>query len=114
MIRMAMDAFRLRCIRLKPVKSPTHLTVCGNFLVARDAQPGLRSWRERLVTVAALLLELGMSGDDRPGHDELFEQALRLQARRYRAGHADPDHERTNEWPAQPRASTQKKCAAKT
>jgi hypothetical protein len=73
MICMTMAALRFHCIRLTPVKSPAHLTVCENFFVARKAEPSLRPWRERLVTVAALLLKLGMPGDDRPRHDELFE-----------------------------------------
>jgi hypothetical protein len=73
MICVTMGTFLFRCIRLTPVKSAARPTVCDNFLVAREAEPRLRSGRERLVTVGALLLELGMSGDDRPGHDELFE-----------------------------------------
>jgi hypothetical protein len=73
MICVTMGTFLFRCIRLTPVKSAARPTVRDNFLVAREAKPRLRSGRERLVTVAALLLELGMPGDDRPGHDELFE-----------------------------------------
>jgi hypothetical protein len=72
-IRMTMGALLFRCIRLTPVKSPTHLTVCGNLLVTCKAEPSLRLWRERLVTVAAILLKLGVSGDDRARHDEPLE-----------------------------------------
>ena len=66
------------------------------------------------MTVAALLLELAMPGEDRPRRDELLKQALGSHGRRYGAGHDDTDHERTCEPPAQERASAQKKCAAKT
>jgi hypothetical protein len=72
MIRMTMGAFLFRCIWLTPVKSLVHTTVCDNLFVARKAEPSLRFWRERLVTIAALLLKLGMSGDHRPRHDKLF------------------------------------------
>ena len=72
-IRMTMVAFLLRCLRIAPMKRPTGLAIGGNVLVAGHAEPRLRPWRKRFVTVAALLLELGMSGHERPGHNELFE-----------------------------------------
>jgi hypothetical protein len=72
-IGMTMVAFLFRGVRLTPVKSLTRRTVRSNFFVARQAESSLRPSRERLVTVAALLLKFGMSVDDRPGHDKLFE-----------------------------------------
>jgi hypothetical protein len=65
------------------------------------------------VTIAAILLELGVPAHERPGHDELLEQALCPHSWRYGTDH-DPDHKRTYEPPTQQPASTQKKCAAKT
>jgi hypothetical protein len=41
-IRMTMGAFRFCCVRFTPVISPAFLTVCGNLLVARKAEPRLR------------------------------------------------------------------------
>ena len=73
MICMTMGAFLFHCIWLTPVKSPHIVAVCGNLLMARKAKPSLRVRRERLVATAALLLELGMSGDDRSGHDQFLE-----------------------------------------
>jgi hypothetical protein len=93
-IRMTMAAFLFRCLRIAPMKPRTGLAICGNFLVAGHAEPRLRAWRKRFVAVAALLLELGMSGHERPGCDELFEQVLRPHRRCYDASHADPDHKR--------------------
>ncbi|HEY6257721.1 MAG TPA: hypothetical protein VIY51_18220 [Xanthobacteraceae bacterium] len=72
-IRMTMNAFLLRRIRITSVQPPAHLTVGGNFLVARETEPRLRTLRKRLVTVPALLLELGMPGHQRPGHDKPLE-----------------------------------------
>jgi hypothetical protein len=66
-----------RCIRLTPVKSPGHLTVRRDFLVACEAEPGLRPSRERLVAVGAVLLEFFMPADERPRYDQLFEHVLR-------------------------------------
>ena len=70
-IRVAIVAFLFLRIWLPAVKSLIRRTIRGNFLVARKAQPSLRPSRERLMTVAALLLELAMPGDDRPRRDEL-------------------------------------------
>jgi hypothetical protein len=94
-IRMTMVAFLLRRLRIAPMKCPMGLPIGGNCFVAGYAKPRLRPWRKRLVTVAALLLELGMSGHERSGHDELLEQVLRSHRRCYDTGHTDPDHERS-------------------
>jgi hypothetical protein len=75
-IRMTMVAFLLRRLGIAPMKRAAGLAIGGNFFVAGRAESRLRPWRKRLVTVAAFLLELGMSGHERPGHDELFEQVL--------------------------------------
>ena len=91
MIRMAGIAFLFGCIRLTSVQSPARQAVRGNLLVTRQAEPRLRPARERLVAIAALLLELGMTGDQRRRHHELLEYALRLHRGRHSAGHDDPD-----------------------
>jgi hypothetical protein len=51
------------------------------------------------MAVAAILLELGVSRDDRPGRDKLLEQGLRSRRRRHNAG--DADCERAGESPVQ-------------
>jgi hypothetical protein len=72
-IGMTMVAFLFRCLRTASMKSSKGLAIGGNVLVAGHAEPRLRSRRKRLVTVATLLFELGMSGREWPGHDELLE-----------------------------------------
>src|SRR5215469_992518 len=76
-IGVALAALLLACIRAKPMKPPSRLTVGGDLLVTGQAKLGLRARRERLVTVAALLLELGMPGHERPRRGQPLEQALR-------------------------------------
>lgn len=99
-IGMAIVAFLFRRPRIASMKSPTGLAIGGNVLVTGGAEPRLRSWRKRLVTVAALLFELGMSGREWPGHDELLEQVLCFHCGCY-AGHTDPDHKRLQEFASQ-------------
>jgi hypothetical protein len=77
MICMTMVAFLFR-IRLASMKAPARRAIHRNFLVAVQAAPRLGFPREGLVTIAALLLQLCMSFDDRPRHDKLFKQGLRL------------------------------------
>jgi hypothetical protein len=72
-IGMTMVAFLFRCLRIASMESFTGLAIGGNVFVAGHAEPRLRSRRKRLVTVAALLFELGVSGRKRPGHHELLE-----------------------------------------
>jgi hypothetical protein len=113
-IRMTMGAFLCPCIRLAPVESPARQPVRGYFFVARKTETRLRLSRERFVTRAALLLELGMSGDERTGHNQVLERVLRPRRRYRRAGHNKPDDdpECMCAWPAQRQAPTQNKCAA--
>jgi len=66
------------------------------------------------MTIAAVLLELGVPAHERPGHDELLEQILRSHGRRCSTEHSDTDHQRAYEPRTQSQASIQKKCAAKT
>jgi len=114
MVGMTMGAFLFLRIRLPPMESPARRLVRRDVFVARKAKPRLRLPRKRLVTAAALLLELGVPGHQRSGHDQVLEQILRPRDRRHSAGHDNPHHdrERACEWPAQQRASHQKKCAA--
>lgn len=105
-IRMTMVAVLALGLSLAPVKSFSQGTIRGYLFVTRQAEPRLRSLREWLVAVAAVLLEFGMSGDDRPGHDKLLEKGLRLRHRRHDARNGDPDCERAGESPAQLATST--------
>jgi len=100
-IRMTMVAFLLRRLGIAPMKRAAGLAIGRNVLVAGRTESRLRPRRKRFVTVAALLLELGMSGHERPGHDELLERVLCSHRRCYHAGHTDPDHERSLESPFQ-------------
>ena len=100
-IRMTMVAVLALGLGLTPVKSHTQRTISGSLLVARQAEPRLCFSRKRLMAVAAILLELGVSRDDRPGHDKLLEQALRSRRRRHDAGDGDADCERAGESPVQ-------------
>ena len=72
-IGMTMVAFLFCGIRLAPMESLACRTIRSNFFVALKAEPRLGSSRERLVTVAALLLQLDMSIDELSRHDKLFE-----------------------------------------
>jgi hypothetical protein len=113
-IGMTMIAVLLRSLRPQPMKSFHRRPVRSDFLVTGKAEPTLRPSREWLVTVAALLLELDMSGDDRPCYDKLLEYSLRSNYRRYSACHNDADYKHPSKSWAQQGASTQKKCAANT
>ncbi len=62
------------------MKSLVRGAISGDFLVARKAPAGLRFARERLVALAAVLLELGVPLDDRARQDKLLEQVLRTRA----------------------------------
>jgi hypothetical protein len=91
-IGMTMVAFIFCGIRLASMKSLGGRTIRRNFLMARKAEPHLGFSREGLVTVGALLLKLGMSIDDRPRHDKLFEQVLRMRGTRQSTCNNHPDH----------------------
>ena len=77
MIGVTMGAFLLRRSRVAAVKASSGLAVGALLLVAIEAKLGLSPVRERLVAIAALLLELGVSGRERSGHDKLLEYVLR-------------------------------------
>src|SRR5581483_29 len=81
-IAMAMVAILLCGIRPSPVKAHAGRPVRGDLLVAGQAQLCLRFAREWLVAFAAIILQLRVPLDDRPGKHELFEQILRARARR--------------------------------
>ena len=76
-IRMTMGAFLLRRGRIATVKASSCLAIGARVLVALQAELRLRSVREWLVTIATLLLELGVSGHERSRHDQPLEQVLR-------------------------------------
>ena len=92
-ISVAVVAILLCSIRPAAVEALACRAISRDFLVAVDAKPGLRSSRERLVTFAAILFELGVPLDHRPGHNELLEQILRLRGRRQGACKNRPDQQ---------------------
>jgi hypothetical protein len=108
-IGMAMVAVLVYCLGLTPVKSFARPAVVGRFLVASEAEPTLRPACERCVTVAAILFELRVPGNDRSRHDQLFEQVLRARSRSRRGRYRDSDREHACDLRAQQRASAQKK-----
>ena len=65
------------------------------------------------MTFAAFLLQLGMPVDDRPRHDELFEQVLRLHRRRKRLAINTPISRTIMSRRLIYEPPAQKKCAAK-
>src|SRR5664279_1648821 len=69
-IGVTVVAFLLCGIRLAPVKSLACGAIGSNLLVAVETEPRLGFPGERLVAFATLLLQLGMSFDDRPRHHE--------------------------------------------
>lgn len=79
-IGVTMVAVLLGGARRTAMKPLVRRAVGGDFLVARKAQARLRFARERLVALAAVLLELGVPLDDRPRQDKLLEQVLRTRA----------------------------------
>ena len=93
-IGMAMVAFSFCAIRVKSVKSLARRTIDSDVLVTVETAPRLRPARERFMTFATVLLELGMSVDDRPRHDKLFEQILRMHRRCKSACHNHSDQPR--------------------
>jgi hypothetical protein len=80
MIAMAMAAVLLCRVQPTPVEPLTSRTVRGNFLVTGEAQVRLRLAGERLVALAAILLELDMPFHNWPGKDQLFKKILRTGA----------------------------------
>ena len=75
-VGMTVLAFDALNIRTPAVETRLAVDVPGHVLVAVETEPALARFRERLVTVPALLLELGMALDHLARHDELLEQAL--------------------------------------
>jgi len=76
-IGVTMGAFLLCRSRISPVKTSSGLPIGALLLMTLEAKLGLRPVRERLVAIAALLLELGVPGHEQPGHDKLLEHVLR-------------------------------------
>src|SRR5262245_13835662 len=75
---VAVPAIPAQGIGLAPVKSFPLLAVCCNVLVvvASEAKTSLRLPGKRFMAAAALLLELGMSGNQRAGHYQRLEDVL--------------------------------------
>jgi hypothetical protein len=114
-VAMAMATVLFRSIRPAPMHSLASRTICGNLLVAGKTEVRLRLAGERLMTFAALLLELGVSFHDRSRQDKLLEQVLRARARRqYTYENAYNRHHAYKSSGHRRPSRTQKKCAAKT
>jgi len=92
---VAVPAILAQGIGLAPVKSFSLLAVCSNVVVvvASDAKTTLRLPGERRVAAAALLLELGVSRDQRARHDQRLEDILRLRGPREGPGDRPKDRD---------------------
>ena len=77
-ISVTISAFLFRRVRLASVKAPARQPIRCNLFVARKAQVALRLSRKWHVTLRALLFELGMPLDERPGSNELLDDVLRI------------------------------------
>ena len=69
---VTVPALLLRRIGLQPVEPFPRPAICTGFLVAIEAKPRLRLPRERLMALAAFILKLSMSLNNRTGYDEFF------------------------------------------
>jgi len=96
-IGVAVGATLLCSIRLERVEAPACQPICGNFLVACQAQSCLQFSRERLVAIPAVLFELGVSFDDRAWNNKPFKKRLRTSGQRRSACDNHPNYERTYE-----------------
>lgn len=76
-VGVTMPALLLQRIGLQPVESFPRLAIRCGFLMTIEAESGLRLSRERFMTLATVVLELGMSLNKRPGYNEFFQKALR-------------------------------------
>src|SRR6516225_11923678 len=77
-ISVTISAFLFRRVRLASVKAPARQPIRCNLFVARKAQVALRLSRKWHVTLRALLFELGMALDERPGSNKLLDHILRI------------------------------------
>jgi hypothetical protein len=77
-ISVARSAFLFRRVCLAPVKAPARQPIRSNLFVARKTQVALRLSRKWHVTLRALLFELDMPLDERPGSNELLDHVLRI------------------------------------
>jgi hypothetical protein len=77
-ISVAISALLFRRVRLASVKAPARQPIRRNLLVACKAQVALRLSRKWHVTLRALLFELGMALDERPGSNKLLDHILRI------------------------------------
>ena len=89
-VGVTMPALLLQRIGLQPVESFPRLAIRRGFLMAIEAELGLRLSRKRLMTLATVVLEFGMSLNKRSGYDEFFQKALRCG----NAVHSNDEHAR--------------------
>ena len=92
-IGMAVPAILYGCVGMPAVKSKLLLSVAIDLLVAIDAETRLRLPHERLMAGHAVLFQLGVPFDQRPGHHQLLEQVLRLRRMARRHGEERRDRE---------------------
>src|SRR5262245_53888482 len=93
-VSVTVPALLVQCVGVAAVKAPSVAAIGGCILVTRNAQTGLRLPGKRLVAVLALLLKLGMPGNQGPGHDQRFEDVLRPGAPAHRNGNDRSDRNR--------------------
>jgi hypothetical protein len=67
-------------IRPAAMQSLLRVDVIGDRLMAIQAQPRLRALGESLMTIGAVAFQLGMTFNERPGHDEALENGLSLRS----------------------------------
>ena len=91
MVRMAAVAVGLGSVRPLAMQAASQIPVTRNVLVAGKAKLSLRTFRERLMAIGAVLFELCMSLHKLARHDEFFKDVL--SARRPGRNHDKERHE---------------------
>ena len=86
-IGMAEFTFLLPHFLAQSMKAARAPQILGNLLVTVQAQPLLRFFIERFVTILAFFFKLGMTFNKRPGHHQFFKDCLGMARQRHQ--HAD-------------------------
>ncbi len=73
MIGVAMLAFASLYVTTPAMEAGLGFDICGDLLVARQAQANLRGFAERFVTILAFFLVFGVALNDLAGHHQLLE-----------------------------------------
>lgn len=73
MIGMTMLAFASLYVTTPAMEADLGFDICGDLLVARQAQAKLRDFAKRFVTILAFFLVFGVTLNDLAGHHQLLE-----------------------------------------